>query len=342
MRREVLVLGHLALLDQQRLALDHQPDVEGGPPHVGGDHLADPELLGQVRAAVDAGGGPGAEGEDRAASGDVEGHRAARRTEDLRRRLQPLGRQPVREPGQVAVHRRADIAVEDGGDGALVLAPARQQVDRGGEEGVGKALGDELADAVLVLVVADPPEQADRHRLGVVVEAAQLLPQLLLLQRHDDLAVAVDALHRLGDHPLRHDRLGLVGAADPHHLLRAETGDAAVGAHEVDRVGVARGAHQRRLRAFALDHRVGPDRRPVDHAVDRRRDAAAVGAADLGDRVGDRGDDPVLEGAGGGQRLAGDDAAVAIDEHTVGEGPTDIDAAEVHQLSFSICCFAPG
>ena len=63
------------------------------------------------------------------------------------------------------LHRRADAGVDDGGGGALVLELAGQDVDREGDEGIGKHLAQNLAGTLLVGCVGVGVQVADCDRL---------------------------------------------------------------------------------------------------------------------------------------------------------------------------------
>jgi hypothetical protein len=76
-----------------------------------------------------------------------------------------------------------------------------------GERDAGELLRHELADAVLVDGVDDRPQQAHRHRGDVQApDLGQRLAQRVLVERHRDVALGVDALGHL-----KREALGDVG-----------------------------------------------------------------------------------------------------------------------------------
>ncbi len=108
------------------------------------------------------------------------GHAAAAQ-HDLRRR-QAGARGALGEPLEVAAQQRRERGVDDGRGAALVLAEHAGGLVRGGHVHVAVHLGGELGDAPLVLLVAEAPQQADRHRLDVVAELGERAAQGVLVE----------------------------------------------------------------------------------------------------------------------------------------------------------------
>ena len=233
------------------------------------------------------------------------------------------------EAREIARHHRADIGVQHGCGRALVLAPFRRDVDRARDKDARCDRSHHLAHPLLVAGVAERPEEADRD--GVAAGGDELADRALrldLVERHDDLAEAVDALGNAMNEALRHDRIGLLALREVDDLGDVARGDAARAAHDVDRVLVALGRDQADLRALALDQRVGADGR----AMRQDRDPLAEGV--------ERQLEPLGRNLHGGKHAAGEvarcrgglgggDVAGAVEDDAVGEGAADVDTDEI-------------
>ena len=114
-RQPVGVLVDHFFLRHHRLTVDHQPDVERGASHVGRHHVV---------VAVGPGEGPDADQPaGRAGVDDPQGGGGGRRQHAaVELHDQQRGREPALQVAEVARGGRADVAVEHGGNGALVLA----------------------------------------------------------------------------------------------------------------------------------------------------------------------------------------------------------------------------
>ena len=114
-RQPVGVLVDHFLLRHQRLTVDHQPEVERGAAHVGCHHVVVAVGAGEGRDADQPAGRAGVDDAQRGGGG--RGQHAAVGLHDQQR-----GREPALQVAEIPGAGRADVAVEHGGDGALVLA----------------------------------------------------------------------------------------------------------------------------------------------------------------------------------------------------------------------------
>ena len=119
-------------------------------------------------------------------------------------------------------------------------------------------------------VVDERPQQRHRDRLDAVGEqAVDRGDHLVLLERDDHVAVAVDALGDAADQRARHDRVGFAQPRGVDEVALGEPGDLRVDLADDDRVLVAPGRDQAGARAGAGQHRVGRLRRAVHEQVGR-------------------------------------------------------------------------
>ena len=144
-----------------------------------------PSRLAMPRAATTPAAGPGLEREDRAQLRVVGGHHAARRLHDRERRV--LQADPVEagaDPVDVRRHQRAHVGVDDRRRRPLVLALLAQDLARERDRRLGKLLGEDRADALLVLRVEVGVEEADRDRVDAELpQAAGERAHLVVVQR---------------------------------------------------------------------------------------------------------------------------------------------------------------
>ena len=227
------------------------------------------------------------------------------------------GAQVALELGQVALHQGLERGVDGGRRGARKLADDRVELVR---ERIGHArhdLGDQLADAKLVVGVHDGPEKRHRHRLDPLArQAFDDRPRGGLVQLALDTALGVDPLRDLEGEAARN-----VGRRELHREVE-RLALAAVAVEQ--RVGKTLGREQRRLRHLALDDRVGGPRGAVDQHLGLGEQALGIDAGDVA-RVGERLAE-ALEGAlDRGQRLADREPARLVGDHDIGKRAAGID-----------------
>src|SRR5438093_6001345 len=125
-------------------------------------------------------------------------------------------------------------------------------------------VADHLLYAQLVPGLLERPEKANPDRLDVLQdEAPDRVLGLGFIERHHDLAEAVDALRHALDETLRHDRHRLSALGKVHDLTDIARGDSARAAHDVNGILVAPGRDQADARAFSLEKRIRADSRSV-------------------------------------------------------------------------------
>ena len=189
-------------------AFADQGGVEARAAHVGGDDVALAQDAGEV-----AGGDHPA---DRAGVAEVNrlGHRLGRgdmATHRLHERDPPVAQPQVTGPGReladVGLGALGDEGVEHRGVHPLVLADPRIDVTRERDEQVGVELGDDLSRAPFVRRMAERPQKAHGDGVNPLLsdQARHLPTHVVLLQRHEDLTAASDALVDLADVALAHD-----------------------------------------------------------------------------------------------------------------------------------------
>src|SRR5258706_11403818 len=116
------------------------------------------------------------------------------------------------------------------------------------------------------------PEKANPDRLDALLDQAPDRGfDLSFVERHHDLAEAVDALRHALDEALRHDRHRLPAFGKVHDLADVTGTDSARAAHDVNGVLVPAGRDQADARPFSLDERIRADGR----SVREHRDVAA-------------------------------------------------------------------
>src|SRR5207249_8897228 len=142
-------------------------------------------------------------------------------------------------------------------------------IGRAADEQIRRDLRYHLLHALLVPRILERPEKTDADRLDTRFD--QALDRGLrfgLVQGHDHLAEAVDALRHALDQALGHDGDGLLARGKVDHLRDVARGNAARAAHDMDRVLVAPRRDQTYARALSLDQRVRAD----GSAVGQHRD----------------------------------------------------------------------
>src|SRR6266550_3395549 len=115
-------------------------------------------------------------------------------------------------------------------------------------------VADHLLYAQFVSGILERPEEANADRLDILQdEPPDRVLGLGFIERHHDLAEAVDALRNALDETLRHDGRGLPALGKVHDLADVARGHSARAAHDVDGILVAAGRDQAYARAFPLD-----------------------------------------------------------------------------------------
>ena len=226
---------------------------------------------------------------------------AARRAHD-QRLGQPLLGAAIRERLQVAGERRAEIGVDRGRRGALVLAELGRDLVRGDDARSGQPPPQLVGHGRFVPRVAEREEQAHGDRLRIDLRQRLEIERPQNALRPDPLVDAEAALER-------HERLRMVVAEPVEMSARLPT--------QVEQVLEPGGRDERRLRALALEERVRRDGRPV-------REALQVARAD-----GSSGREHRLLLARRGRHLGRRDAAI-LDEDGVRERAADVDAENAH------------
>ena len=166
------------------------------------------------------------------------------------------------EIAQVAVDQRLHVGIGHGRAGALVLAEFRGDGGRDGHRDAGRTGGDPLADGPLVLGASVGMQQRDGdglapgcdHGVDRAIDGCQF-------ERPHHGSIRPHAFRNLGNMATLHERLGLVDVEiiGLVALLTANDQD----------ITKPIGGDEARWRPLALEHRVGRDRRCMQHHVDR-------------------------------------------------------------------------
>ena len=246
-----LVLGrqqHLAALDDGRLG--------GGAAHVEADQIGLAEAGAHLGRADHAGGRPRLDAVHGLARGQLDRHQAAVGLHHGHRSVRAGAAQLGDQPLQVALHHRPDVAVDDGGAGALVLAGFRQQLAGQGDVHLGQRGAKRLAYLLLVPGVGVGVQQGDRHGGDARLPDRGHRPlHVTGVERREHPAARIDALaHLQAQAPLHQRRRLAVGqVVEPR---RAQPGD-------LQHVAEPLGGDQRHRRALAFQDGVGGDREAV-------------------------------------------------------------------------------
>jgi hypothetical protein len=204
-------------------------------------------------------------------------------------------------------------------------------VREGGEHPRGPFAHD-LLDAPLVRVVDEGPQQRDGDRLDVLgQELVDGRGDVALVERHEHLALAVDALGDAPDEPARDDRLGLAQPGGAHEVALGQAGHLREDLADEDRVLVAAGGDEASARAGARDHRVGRLRRAVDEQVGATQQLRSLQVALLGVQS-HRLQHAVLQRPGRREGLGHGAPAVLVGDDAVGERAADVHRDAVPHL----------
>ena len=208
-------------------ALDHDPDVEGGPAHVGGHDLVELEAVGHVARSIKAGDGACVNGLER--SRTRQAPHAAGVVHQLDRAAVAHPAQLVAQVGHAVAGVAVQVGIEDRGHRAHVLAGAlgdlvAEDHREAAQIGARELLLDHLAHHDLVVGVLEGPEEADDEAAHALVDQVEhALAHLLAVDRHHDLAVAVHALAHPHDQ-LTRDQRHRAAAPSPGCVIPAWAG----------------------------------------------------------------------------------------------------------------------
>ena len=191
---ETLVVGHLQLGADRRLAMRDQAKLGGRAAHVEGQHAS---LAGDP---AEFGGGDGPCGR----AGLDQAHRqlggAAARNQSARGRhpenlaINALLGELALEMGHMARHLRPGIGIDDSRRGAVELANLRADFRRQRHEDVRVLFAQESRNALLVLRILIGVQQADGDRTDtLILELAGDFTNRLLLQFRDDVTAGGNA-----------------------------------------------------------------------------------------------------------------------------------------------------
>ena len=313
-------------------AFDHDTDVVAGAAHIGSDDIAKAGLLGQMLGCRNAGDGTGVHRLQRI--GGVELGHAAGVVHHQHRLAVARGAQVQLQRRHAEVHDLVQEGIHDGGTGADVFTLAardlvREQHRHRAQHVLGIVFEKDALDRQFVRGIDHPVGQRHDDGLGAFIEqVANLEPDILFIERHQNFAGVVDAFAHVADHLDRHQRhraprvgqIALVGDRMPFAI-----GPTATDGHHAAETG--RG-EQADLGPLELDQRVGAERGGVTHRVDRRQQFGALDA-DLGTGSIERLVKTQRQVMFGGQRL-GFNVVVVPDHETVGEGAADIYGYSFH------------
>ena len=218
----------------------------------------------------------------------------------------------------VPFDRRADVGVDDGGGGALVLELLGKHVHRERDEGAGEQLAQNLPRAPLVVGIGEGVEVADRDRPDAgVPDAFGRRAHSRLVEGEEDFAPRPDPLADLeaelaGDERRRALVEGLIEVRHPHPA-------------ELEHVAEPAGGEQRGRGALALEDRIGRDRAAVQQLFER-----GGGRAKLFEQAPHACDDRVRIVLRRRRELAGGEPSVGGEHGDVGERSADVGGGARH------------
>ena len=227
------------------------------------------------------------------------------------------------QPGDVVAQPRPDKGVEQRRGKALEFAELRCHLGRGADKALGRLLANDVASPRLVRRVEVGEQEADRDRLdAIVAQRSRRLSHPHLIERYQHLALG-------RNETLRH-RPAVAPAGQrpvlPRHFLADRIMLRPLVAPDMDDVAIAFGGDHSGDGAIVLENRVGSDRRPVQHVVDRLARQAGTPA-----QFANASDDPARRVVRRGRHLVDQGlAGRGIGEHDIGEGAADIHSNEAH------------
>ena len=212
----------------------------------------------------------------------------------------------------VFLHRRADVGVDDGGGGALVLQLPGQHVHRQRDERVRQHLAQNLAGAPLVGGVGIGVQVADRDRFDTGgADALGRGADSRFVEGAEHFAARTGPLVDLEPMLPRHER----GWTLVERLVEVRNPDPP----ELQHVAKAARGEQRGRRALAFEDCVCRHRASMQQLFERdgRR-------AELSEQVAHSGDHRVRVVVRGGRELSGGEPTIRREHGNVGEGPADV------------------
>ncbi len=272
------------------------------------------ERLSEVRRGDHPGGRAGLDHEHGTRARRLGAEDAAARLHHEQLRADARVGESALDPLQVALDHWTNHGVDHGRRGAQVLAELGRDLGGERDRDARQLLGEDRADALLVLRVDVRVEQADGDRLDLLAPKDRgRRAHGVVLERSQHLAGRPEPFGDGHRAVARHERLRLLE-------LRVVQGGPHL-AGDLEQVAEPLGRDEAATCDLALDDRVGRDRRRVDDEPDLRRGDAAV-----------------LEGAihrlheafgGIGRRRQHlrdrDRARLLVDQRRVGEGAADVD-----------------
>ena len=208
--------------------------------------------------ADDSGGRPALDDLRRPLECRLGGEHAARGLHDEEPSAHTRRGQSLDHGAEVEFHRRADIGVDHGRAGALVLADLRQHLGRQGDER-SRQLGAEAgADLLLMDRIGEGVDQADGHRLHLGgADSGDHRLEACLIEGPHDAAVGADALHGFESQAPWHERRRLLpqGGIEPRDAHAAQ----------LQHVAEALRGDQRGAGALVLEDGVGGNRAAMQH-----------------------------------------------------------------------------
>ena len=313
-----LVLGrqqHLAALDDGRLG--------GGATHVEADQLGLAEAGAHLGRADHARGRPRLDAVHGLARGQLDRHQPTVGLHHGHWGVYAGAAQLGDQALEVALDHRPDVAIDDGGAGALVLARFGQQLARQGDVESGQLGAERVADALLVGGIGVGVQQGDRHGGDARLPHRGHRPLYVTgVERREHAAAGIDTLaHLQAQAPLHQRRRLAVGeVVEPR---RAQPRD-------LQHVAEALGGDQRHRRALALQDGVGGDREAVHdlgHAGGRQ--------VQLGQRVSKAAQHATSVVVRRARHLDHGGPAALGQGDDVGKGPADVDPDAAYRSRFS-------
>ena len=298
-------------------ALDHG-DIGAGPTHVHGDHVLALGQTADVSAAHHAAGRTRVTHARRDLSRSLLSHDAARGVHDQQVAVEAAFAKPGHQVLEIAIGHRLEVGVDNGGAGALELPDLREDVVGGRDPDVGEHVPQHFRCEVLVRGIDERVQEANGHGLDLPSNELRLQRlQLVGVEGGNDLTLVIHALGDVEDVPPRDQWVGRL----PAQVIRVGLGRP----REGQDVAEALGRHQRRLRALALEHRVGADRRAVNQQAD-----VGKGHAELTEAI----ENSLDEGRRSRRHLADrEHAGVLVHGNEVRERSSDIDSDEATHLT---------
>ena len=250
-------------------AIVDRPQLGRGAAHVEGQHLIGPLLRRHVAAHQHTGGRPGLDDADRIFAREVRRDETAIRLHDEEVVAEALRPERALQVAEITGHSWLDVAVGDRCAGPLIFAELRRHVGGQRDQHVRRACRDTVAHRPLMRRVGVGMQQRYGDRLVAAFDdSIDDGGQRGIVQRRQHRTIEGHPLIELENVAPADQRRGLVHV-EIVGLVALLTAD------QYDVAEAARG-DQCRLRAFALDDRVGRNGRPVQHAFDRIRGEARL------------------------------------------------------------------